>query len=112
MRKPVLVLVSAGVATAAFAVLGVAAASGATAHSSAQDHVIYIKRATTSYSSPSNQSVPVHYGLKAGETVAVRCFTEGQELLGNHYWLKIGKDGQLGFVHRDTVAPGGNIPHC
>ena len=112
MRKHVLVLVSAGVATAALAGLGIAAATSATAHSSAQENVIYIKRATTSYSEPTNQSTPVHYGLRAGEAVTVRCFTEGQELLGNHYWLKIGKDGQLGFVHRDAVAPGGNIPHC
>lgn len=112
MRKPAIVLVAAGVATASLAALGVAAASSATAHSSAQESTIYIKRATTSYSAPTNQSAPVHYGLKAGDVVSVRCFTEGQELLGNHYWLKIGKDGQLGWVHRDAVAPGGNIPHC
>jgi len=112
MRKPAIVLVAAGVATASLAALGVAAATSATAHSSAQESTIYIKRATTSYSAPTNQSAPVHYGLKAGDVVSVRCFTEGQELLGNHYWLKIGKDGQLGWVHRDAVAPGGNIPHC
>jgi hypothetical protein len=112
MRKPTLVLVSVAVALVALAPVGFAAASSATAQSAAQDQVIYIKRATTSYSSPTNQSPPVHYGLRAGEAVTVRCFTEGQELLGNHYWLKIGKDGRLGFVHRDAVAPGGNIPHC
>ena len=112
MRKPAIVLVAAGVAATSLASLGIAAASSATAHSSAADSTIYIKRATTSYSAPTNQSTPVHYGLKAGESVTVRCFTEGQELLGNHYWLKIGKDGKLGFVHRDDVAPGGNIPHC
>jgi len=112
MRKPVVVLVAAGVAAASLAGVGIAAASSATAHSSAHEQVIYVKRATTSYSSPTNQSAPVHFGLKAGDAVTVRCFTEGQELLGNHYWFKVGKDGKLGFVHRDTVAPGGNIPHC
>ena len=111
MRKPVIIAVAAGVATS-LAAMGIAAASSATAHSPAQDTTIYIKKATTSYSEPTNRSTPVHYGLKEGETVPVRCFTEGQELLGNHYWLKIGKDGKLGFVHRDTVALVPGIPHC
>lgn len=112
MRKPVAVLIAAGVATASLAGLGIAAASQATAHSAAQDTSIYIKKATTSYSEPTNQSTPVSYGLKEGDRVTVRCFTEGQELLGNHYWLKIAKDGKLGFVHRDTVALVPGIPHC
>jgi hypothetical protein len=112
MRKPVVVLVAAGVAAASLAGLGIAAASSATANSSAQDMSLYIKKAATSYSAPTNQSAPVHYGLKEGEMVTVRCFTEGQELGGNHYWLKIGKDGKLGFVHRDSVALIPGIPHC
>ena|SRR5690349_10738707 len=111
MRKPVVVLVAAGVA-ASLAGLGIAAASSATAHSAAQDTSVYIKKAATSYSLATNQSTPVHYGLKEGEMVTVRCFTEGQELGNNHYWLKIGKDGKLGFIHRDSVALVPGIPHC
>jgi hypothetical protein len=111
MRKPVVIAVAAGVVTS-LAALGIVAATSATAHSSAQDATVYIKKATTSYSQPNNGSPVVHYGLKEGEHVVVRCFTEGQELQGNHYWLKIGKDGKLGFVHRDAVALVPGIPHC
>jgi hypothetical protein len=111
MRKPVVIAVATGVA-ASLAALGVVAATSATAHSSAAESTIYIKKATTSYSQPTNQSAAVHYGLKEGQTVVVRCFTEGQELQGNHYWLKIAMDGKLGYVHRDAVALVQGIPHC
>jgi hypothetical protein len=85
----------------------------ATAQSSTEETVAYNKNGATSYSSPSNHSAPVHFGLKASGPVLVRCSTEGQEPQGNHYWFRVGKDGRLGYVHRDAIAPGSDsIPHC
>ena len=113
MRKYAVVLATAlTVLTTSFAAMTIATATSANAHSTTQEHVGFIKKATTSYSSPTNQSTPVHFGLKAGERVLVRCFTEGQEQQGNHYWFRIGKDGNLGFVPRDAIAPGTDVPHC
>ena len=42
----------------------------------------------TSYTSPSNASIPVHH-LKPGEQVKTYCFREGQVLNGNPYWFVI-----------------------
>jgi hypothetical protein len=113
MRKPTVVVATAlGVATASLAAVTIATATSANAQSSAEDHIGYITQATTSYVYPTNQSTPVHYGFKAGDQVVVRCFTEGQELQGNHYWFRITKDGNLGFVHRSAMATATGIPHC
>ena len=79
---------------------------------SAPEHIGYIKTAATSYAGPSNQTTPVHFGLQAGQKVNIVCFTEGQSLNGNSYWFRIGQAGNLGFVHRDAIAPGVGMPHC
>jgi hypothetical protein len=109
MRK----LAAIAALSAAAAAGGLVAASTVGADSGATESTGYIKAPTTSYTSPSNQSMPVHYNLKPGTPVHVRCWTEGQDINGQHNWLRIGIDGNLGFVHRDTIAPGtGDIPHC
>ena len=93
------------------AVTAVVAATPANA-TSAPEHIGYIKTAATSYAGPSNQTTPVHFGLQAGQKVNIVCFTEGQSLNGNAYWFRIGQAGNLGFVHRDAIAPGVGMPHC
>lgn len=98
----------------AAAAVGAIVVAGAS-HAASMDtsaHVGYIKRATTSYSSPSNQSMPVHFNLQPGQPANILCFTEGQSIDNNHTWFRIGQDGKLGFVHRDVIAPGTGIPHC
>ena len=70
-----------------------------------------IKGFATSYSSPSNQSVPVHH-LQAGTQVDTLCFREGQVLGGNPLWFIINVDGQSAYVHRDLIAPPAGLPHC
>jgi len=108
MRK-----LTAIVALSAAAAGGVAIASSVGAGSGTAESVGHIKAPTSSYTSPSNQSSPVHFNLKPGTPVHIRCFTEGQDIHGQHNWFRIGVDGKLGFVHRDTIAPGTNeIPHC
>ena len=70
-----------------------------------------IKLPTTSYTSPSNQSLRVH-PLEAGTQVQTLCFTEGQTLSNNFYWFRKLLGGDLGFVHRDAIAAPGDLRHC
>ena len=97
----------------AAAAFGAVLISG-TAHaiSTSADQVGIIKRSTTSYSSPSKDSSPVHFNLVPGQRTNVVCWTEGQKIDNNTTWFRIGQDGQLGFVHRDTIAPPQFAPHC
>ena len=108
MRKVTAITLS----VAATALLAVGVAHTANAQSSSADHVGYIKQPTTSYQYPTNQSSPVKFGLKPGQQVDVVCFTEGQELNGNHYWFRIVDSGTPSFVHRDAISPGYGMPHC
>ena len=70
-----------------------------------------IKLPTTSYTSPSNQSLRVH-PLEAGTQVQTLCFTEGQTLSNNFSWFRTLLGGDLGFVHRDAIAAPGDLRHC
>ena len=65
----------------------------------------------TSYTSPSNTSIPVH-NLKPGEKVETYCFREGQVLNGNPYWFAIRTDGQTAYVHRSSISVPQNVLHC
>ena len=109
MRKVTAITVSVA---AAAALLAVGAAETANAHSGTAGQVGYIKQPTTSYQYPTNQSSPVKFGLKPGQQVDVVCFTEGQELNGNHYWFRIVDNNTPSFVHRDAISPGYGMPHC
>ena len=96
------VLSTAGVLTG----LGPAAAAETTSASGT------IKGFATTYTSPSNQSVPVHH-LQAGTEVDTLCFREGQVLNGNPLWFIINVEGQSGYIHRDLLAiPEGSVGHC
>ena len=65
----------------------------------------------TSYTSPSNTSIPVHH-LEPGEKVETYCFREGQVLDGNPYWFAIRTDGQTAYVHRSSISVPQNTLHC
>jgi hypothetical protein len=65
----------------------------------------------TSYTSPSNTSIPVHH-LKPGTNVETMCFREGQVLNGNPYWFLIKYDGQTAYVHRDAISAPHDLRHC
>jgi|ERR671923_310020 hypothetical protein len=65
----------------------------------------------TSYTSPSNTSIPVHH-LKPGEQVETYCFREGQVLNGNAYWFVIRTGGQTAYVHRASISPPQDVRHC
>lgn len=66
----------------------------------------------TTYTSPSNTSVPVHH-LSPNTTVDTLCFREGQVLNGNPLWFIINVDGQSAYIHRDLIAvPEGAVRHC
>jgi hypothetical protein len=65
----------------------------------------------TSYTSPSNTSIPVHH-LKPGEQVETYCFREGQVLNGNPYWFVIRTGEQTAYVHRASISPPQGVRHC
>jgi hypothetical protein len=98
-------LIAAATATAV-------AVTGLTAGASAAAGSAFISNATTSYTSPSDRTIPVDF-LPQGTPVEALCFTEGQQLRNSYLWFKVRRDGKMGFVHRDTI---GNIPsdlrHC
>lgn len=98
--------------SAAAAVGAVAVAGSAGAESDAASITGVIKRTTTSYTSPSTVSSPVHFNLAANTRTNVLCYTEGQTQNGNPYWIRIGQDGKTGFVHRDSIVPAETPPHC
>ena len=70
-----------------------------------------ITKPTTSYSSPSNKTVPVQ-SLPQGTLVDVACFTEGQVLDGNHYWFRLTGDEGHGYVHRSAISVAPDVRHC
>ena len=100
------------VAIAALSTAAAAGAVGLASTASAAAPTGHIKHFATSYTSPSNTSIPVHTGLKAGTEVETLCFREGQRLNGNSYWFLIKKDGDMGYVHRDSIAPPADTRHC
>jgi hypothetical protein len=114
MRKKAIIIATVAVLAVGAPVAAVTAVVASTPANaaSAPEHIGYIKTAATSYVGPSNQTTPVHVGLQAGQQVNIICFTEGQSLNGNSYWFRIGQAGNLGFVHRDAIAPGVGMPHC
>ena len=97
MRKTV--LLAGGITVAAASLVALAC----TANASDSGDGGMIKQPTMSYTSPSNQSTPVHANLSRGTPVDVVCVAEGQLVNGNSYWARINSDGQTGFVYRDAV---------
>jgi hypothetical protein len=65
----------------------------------------------TSYTSPSNTSIPVHL-LKPGQEVDTYCFRDGQVLDDNPYWFAIHTDGQTAYVHRSSISVPQGLQHC
>ena len=108
MRRLATVIAITGAAAFGAIVIG----GTANAVSTSAEYLGTIKRATTSYSSPSKDSIPVHFNLLPGQKANVVCWTEGQNIDNNTTWFRIGQDGHLGFVHRDVIAPPQYAPHC
>ncbi len=71
-----------------------------------------ITKMTTSFSNPTNQSIPVHDVLVPNQNVYVRCSVEGQDTGGDRTWIRIGRDGQLGFVPANAIHVNGHISDC
>ena len=71
-----------------------------------------ITKMTTSFSNPTNQSIPVHEVLVPNQNVLARCSVDGQTISGDNDWIRIGRDGKLGFVHASTIQVNGHIPNC
>jgi hypothetical protein len=88
---------------------GQASAANVSAETSATG---YIKQPTTSFSSPSANSAPVHLGLTDGTPVEVHCFREGDKVGGNARWFIIEKDGDAGYVHQSAIWAPIETPHC
>jgi hypothetical protein len=101
------------IAVVAFSTIaGAGAATGLAASASADaDPTAIVKEYTATYTSPSKQSTRVH-DLKAGSTITVVCFREGQVIKENAYWFMVNKDGKSAYVHRDSIIPPQVLPHC
>jgi len=110
MRKLVMNPVLWVAAIAAVGVAGFFAAGSAKAAGTPAGTGTIIDYAT-SYTSPSNTSIPVHH-LEPGEKVETYCFREGQVLDGNPYWFAIRTDGQTAYVHRSSISVPQNTLHC
>jgi len=114
MRKLVLIPVLWVAAIGAVAVAGLAAAGWqpdtAQAATTAAGTGTIIDYAT-SYTSPSNASIPVHH-LEPGEKVETYCFREGQVLNGNPYWFAVRTDGQTAYIHRSSISVPQDVLHC
>jgi hypothetical protein len=55
----------------------------------------------------------VHTSLREGAHVETVCFTDkGQVVDGNPYWFRVNKDGASGYVHRDAISVGNDLPNC
>ncbi|GAY12957.1 hypothetical protein [Pseudonocardia sp. N23] len=108
MRKT---LVTGGV-VAILAVGAIATASAASAAETAGPNGV-VTHATTSYSSPSNQSAPVS-SLPKDTALQVQCVVEGQTPAGssNFYWFRISDPNGSSFVHRDSVTVAPDLRHC
>ena len=90
---------------------GLAIASTAGAESTT-DTFGTITKKTTSFSNPTNQSIPVHEELVPHQNVFVRCSVEGQDIGGDTEWIRIGRDGKLGFVPASTIHFNDQVPNC
>ena len=71
-----------------------------------------ITKVTTSFSNPTNESIPVHGTLVPNQNVLVRCSIDGQDIGGDTEWIRVGRDGKLGFVPASTVQVNGHISNC
>jgi hypothetical protein len=94
------------------AVAGIGAVAGLAGPAGAMDSTGYIKQYTTSYTSPSNISIPVHHNMAPGTPVSTLCFREGQAQNGNSTWFLIEKNGDLGYVHLDGISAPKDTRHC
>jgi hypothetical protein len=95
------------------AVAGLGVTAGLAGSASATDaNIGYIKQYGISYSSPSDATAPVHKGLPPGTPVDTLCVRKGQVLNDNPYWFLIEKDGDVGYVHRDDIAPPADVRSC
>jgi hypothetical protein len=104
MRK--LIVLATGTAVAVAGLITLAATANAGGSNSV------ITKSTTSYTSPSNQSIRVS-SLTQGTQVESLCFTEGQMLNGNPNWFRISKDGNSAqYVHRDAISAPKDLKHC
>jgi hypothetical protein len=99
-------------------IAAIVAALGATAYAAAGANAAGTPAGTgkiidyaTSYTSPSNTSVPVH-NLKPGQEVETYCFREGQVLDGNPYWFAINTGGETAYVHRSSISVPAGVLHC
>ena len=105
----------AALAAAGAGLVALAATAGAAETSGSTElarNTGWIKTNTSSYVEPRNQSLRVHM-LPAGTEVEPFCFSEGQVLDGNYYWIRINHDGQRGYVHAGEI--GGvpaELPNC
>ncbi len=107
MRK--LILVTATGVIAAAGMLTLAGTAAADSNNSV------ITRATTAYTSPSQNSEAVA-SLEAGTPVQSLCYTEGQRVDGTSTWFRISTDGDGrpdGFVNRSAIDGAQSaLPHC
>ena len=114
MKKSIAATLAAVAATGAglLALAGTAGAAEASESTELARHTGWIKTNTSSYVEPRNQSLRVHM-LPAGTEVEPFCFSEGQELDGNYYWIRINHDGQRGYVHAgDIGGVPAELPNC
>ena len=117
MRKSI--FAAAGAAVVVAGLVGLAAPAAAQTSSTATEigHTAYITKPTTGYQHADNRSAPVFTNLASGQEVTALCFTEGQQLNGNHYWFRISMtpepNGNTAFVHRDAISVNGaDVRHC
>ncbi|WP_181780995.1 hypothetical protein [Pseudonocardia pini] len=113
MRRIVLAATGAGLALAGL--VGFAGSASA----APVGFEAYIKAPTTAYQTSNNGSGAVFTNLRPNQQVTALCFTEGQEINGNHNWFRISltpdPQGQTGFVHRDAIsveATPQEMKHC
>lgn len=103
MRKIAAIATLTGLVT-----LGVVAGAGSASASQPSE----ITRTTTSYTSPTNMSIPVHANLTPGTQVQGLCYTPGQYTDGSSTWIRIHKDGNHGFVPRADITNVYGLPRC
>jgi hypothetical protein len=103
MRKIAAIATVTGLVT-----LGLVAAAGSASASQPSE----ITRSTTSYTSPTNISIPVHTDLTPGTQVQSLCYTPGQYTNGSSTWIRIYKDGNSGFAPRADITNVYGLPHC
>jgi len=99
--------------TSAVGVAGaVGPATAAEASEMGTSSAALITQPTTSYTSPSMTSAPVHR-FDQGTMVETICYTEGQRFNDNPYWFRVSSGGNAGFVHRDAISLSSTqLPHC